>query len=107
MLRTAWILVFVSLVACEPERPPKADPKAAVQAVAEAAVLNADKDEFVLTFAGERGVFADAKTIAEVPEASRNRVGVNVFGQTPPPGKVFVTNLTAPLPDGTYALEVV
>src|SRR5262249_39830043 len=24
-----------------------------------------------------------------------------------PPGKVFVTNLSAPLPDGTYALEVV
>jgi glutaredoxin len=110
MPRTRWSLPILSLacvLACQPERPPKPDADADGQAAAALAVLNADSDEFVLTYAGERGVFADVKTIAEVPEAARNRVGVNVFGHKPPPGKVYVANLTAPLPDGTYALELV
>jgi glutaredoxin len=108
MLRNPSILAMTLMVACQPERPPKPDADAEEEdAAAGPAVLDADSDEFVLTYAGERGVFADAKTIAEVPEAARNRVGVNVFGRKPPPGKVFVTNLGAPLPDGTYALEVV
>ncbi len=107
MTRTLWIFLFASTLACQAEQPPKPDADVAEQAAAEPAVLNADTDEFILTYAGERGVFADVKTIAEVPEAARNRVGVNVFGRKPPAGNVFVTNLSAPLPDGTYALEVV
>jgi glutaredoxin len=95
------------LLACGPERPPKADSDASEQAASEPAVLDASNDQFVLTYAGERGVFADCTTIAEVPEAARSRVGVNLFGSKPPPGKVFVANLTAPLPDGRYALEAI
>ena len=108
MPRTIWILsTLFALWACQPERPPKPDADAEGQVEAGPAVLDADQDDFVLTYAGERGVFADAKTIAEVPEPARNRVGVNVFGRKAPAGKVYVTNLTAPLPDGTYALEII
>lgn len=95
------------IVACGPERPPQADTEASEQPASEPAVLDASQDQFVLTYAGERGVFADAATIAEVPEPARDRVGVNLFGQKPPPGKVWVANLSAPLPDGRYALEAI
>lgn len=95
-------------LACGPERPPKADDADASEPIAsEPAVLDASQDQFVLTYAGERGVFADAATIADVPEPARGRVGVNLFGRKPPPGKVWVANLTAPLPDGRYALEAI
>jgi glutaredoxin len=94
-------------LACGPERPPQADAKASEAIATEPAVLDASNDQFVLTYAGERGVFADCQTIAEVPEAARNRVGVNLFGSKPPPGKVWVANLGAPLPDGRYALEAI
>jgi glutaredoxin len=97
--------------ACGPERPPQAESErgkpSAAAADAEPTVLDADNDQFVLTYAGDKGVFADASKIADVPEAARSRVGVNLFGKQPPPGKVWVTNLDAPLPDGRYALEAI
>jgi glutaredoxin len=95
-------------LACGPERPPQAaDKEASEQSANEPAVLDADQDQFVLTYAGERGVFADCTTIAEVPEPARALVGVNLFGRKPPPGKVWVANLSAPLPDGRYPLEAI
>jgi glutaredoxin len=105
--RIASLVVLGLVLACGPERPPQADAEASEQLAAEPAVLDASQDQFVLTYAGERGVFADAATIAEVPEPARSRVGVNLFGHKPPAGKVWVTNLTAPLPDGRYALEAI
>lgn len=95
------------LLACGPERPPQADAESSERVADEPAVLDASSDQFVLTYAGERGVFADATTLAEVPEPARARVGVNLFGRKPPPGKVWVSNLAAPLPDGRYALEAI
>ena len=59
----------------------------------------------MITYAGEKGEFADCTTLAEVPEAARARVGVNVFGKPAPAGRVWVTDLSAPEPDGRYALE--
>jgi glutaredoxin len=104
---TASLAVLMLVLACGPERPPQADAEASEQSASEPAVLDADQDQFVLTYAGERGVFADATTIAEVPEPARGLVGVNLFGRKPPPGKVWVANLSAPLPDGRYALDAI
>lgn len=105
-------LTLVTLVlACSPERPPAPDDdrpaRAGEPAAAEPAFLDADHDQFVLTYAGDRGAFLDAKTIAEVPEAARGLVGVNKLDQRPPPGRMFVTNLLEPGPDGRYALQTV
>jgi glutaredoxin len=111
MARLAMLSVLVagSLgLGCGPERPPQAEANTdASEQTDEPAVLDASQDQFVLTYAGERGVFADCTTIAEVPEPARNLVGVNVFGRKPAPGKVWVADLTAPLPDGRYALEAI
>jgi glutaredoxin len=104
-------LLSVSLLimpACGPERPPRADAgEKADPAVLEPPVFDPSADKFVLTYAGERGVFADCTTLDEVPAEARARVGVNVFGAAAPAGKVWVANLDAPLPDGRYALELV
>jgi glutaredoxin len=104
----ACLALLGLVLACQPERPPQAEDDAKPGAAfAQPAVLDADNDQFVLTYAGERGEFADCTTIAEVPEEARARVGVNLFGTKAPPGKVWVANLGAPLPDGRYALEAV
>ncbi|MFV8756044.1 glutaredoxin domain-containing protein [Nannocystaceae bacterium ST9] len=98
-------------LACSPERPPSAEddrPRTRAEpAEAEPIALDAMADQFVLTYAGERGEFADCKTIAEVPEGSRGLVGVAKLGQRPPPGEVWVTNLLEPASDGRYPLKSV
>ena len=105
-----WLVSLIAsfVVACGPERPPQADdarkrdrPKAAEKD----RYFAPEQDKFVLTYAGEKGEFADCTTIAEVPKEARERVGVNVFGKPPPAGQVWVTNLDAPESDGRYALE--
>lgn len=103
------VLPCALVFGCGPEKPPQADKDAPPAQDAEAgpAVLDAEADQFVLTYAGDKGVFSDCSTIAEVPEDARARVGVNLFGRKPPAGKVWVANLDAPLPDGTYALEAI
>lgn len=102
---------LLAALACAPERPPAPDddrPRAAAEpALAEPAWLDADHDSFVLTYAGDRGAFLDAKTIAEVPEGARGLVGVNLLAQRPPPGEVWVTNLLEPADDGRYPLKTV
>lgn len=106
----ALTLALLAL-ACSPERPPAPDDarpaRGAEAALAEPAFLDADHDQFVLTYAGDRGAFLDAKTIAEVPEGSRGMVGVAKLDQRPAPGQLFVTNLLEPAPDGRYALTSV
>lgn len=104
-----WLSLVVVL-GCGPERPPQADAKAGARAdsaQAAAPVFDPSSDKFVLTYAGERGVFADCTDVAEVPAEARERVGVNVFGAAAPAGKVWVANLDAPLEDGRYALDLV
>ncbi|HVI02473.1 MAG TPA: glutaredoxin domain-containing protein [Enhygromyxa sp.] len=102
------VLAAQAIVACGPERPPQpdADGKRGVpQAAVADPYFSPDADQFVITYAGEKGEFADCTTLAEVPEAARARVGVNVFGKPAPAGRVWVTDLSAPEPDGRYALE--
>jgi glutaredoxin len=114
--RAAASLAFVVMLlglACGPERPPQPDSDSsqrsgqAGQPGMGPAVLDASNDQFVLTYAGERGVFADCTTIAEVPEPARSRVGVNLLNNQAPPGKIWVANLGEPLPDGRYALDAI
>jgi glutaredoxin len=109
--RPLVLVLLAFALACSPERPPAPDDDRPARGgepeLAEPAFLDADHDQFVLTYAGDRGAFLDAKTIAEVPEAARGLVGVNKLDQRPPPGRLFVTNLLAPGPDGRYALQTV
>lgn len=105
------ILLTLLATACSPERPPAAEDERprerAEPAQAEVLALDAEADQFVLTYVAERGEFADCKTIAEVPEGARGLVGVNLLGQRPPPGEVWVTNLLEPASDGRYPLVTV
>ena len=101
------VAAVVAVLACGPERPPQPDDDRQ-RRDASAAVdpyFSPETDKFVITYAGDKGEFADCSTIAEVPEQARARVGVNVFGKPAPAGHVWVTNLGAPEPDGRYALE--
>jgi glutaredoxin len=104
----ALTLATLAPLACTPETPPKPDNEPA-RGVSEAAVadpyFSPEQDQFVITYAGEKGEFSDCTTIAEVPEVARERVGVNVFGKPAPAGQVWITDLSAPEPDGRYALE--
>lgn len=105
---SVYLALFGLTLACGPERPPQAETDASSSKTpAEPPVLDPENQQFVLTYAGDKGVFADCTTIAEVPEQARARVGVNLFGHKPPPGQLWVTNLDAPLPDGRYALEAI
>lgn len=101
-------------IACGPERPPQpddahgragSDPAAA--SVTDDPYFSLETDKVVITYAGDKGEFADCTSLAEVPEPARARVGVNVFGKPAPAGRVWVSDLTAPTQDGRYALEPV
>jgi len=125
--RGAWLprfagVLLLTLVGCSPEQPPRPEGDragakgAAVQGAAQqSGQADADEapsflpgdDQFVLTYAGDRGAFSDCQAIDEVPEGSRGMVGVNVFGLRPPAGKLWVTNLGSPGADGRYALQAV
>jgi glutaredoxin len=92
------------LAACGPERPPAPDDAPApASATPDAAPTYVEgQTAAVLTYAGERGQFADARTAADVPAAARGMVRVTLLdGPAPPPGRVWVANLgTAGLADG-------
>ncbi len=107
---------LVILAGCEPERPPAPEPASVDadarvrddEASSEPSYLDPKVDPFVLTFAGDRGAFADTSKVDDVPEASRGLVRVTLIGgREPPAGQVWVTNLRTPEPDGRYALSTV
>lgn len=107
VLQLASILVVFG--ACEPETPPapKTAPATKDDALPTSSVKLGEQPA-VLTFAGEKGSFADGKALDEVPEASRGMVRVTVQGGEPPPaGHVWVANLKTPKPDGSFELKPV
>lgn len=101
--------------ACEDERPPAPPPVADAPEGPQAAPPTQAESFFdpgggpaVLTYAGDRGSFADASAVDAVPEEARGLVRVTVLdGDPPPPGSVWVTNLRAPEPDGRFRLRTV
>lgn len=108
------VLLVLTLFACADEKPPAPDPQprkqrasASESASTDGAVLDPSRDQFVLTYAGERGAFADCNAVDEVPENARGAVGVNVYGKRPPAGTVWVCNLDKPRDDGGFALRAV
>ncbi|MEM6995777.1 MAG: glutaredoxin domain-containing protein [Myxococcota bacterium] len=112
---TAVVSLALSLAACEDEKPP-APPASAPVAPAKGdaadgdgpARLDPSTDAFVLTFAGERGEFADSSKLDAVPEPSRGMVRVKLLsGPTAPAGTVWVANLKTPDASGTFALSTV
>jgi glutaredoxin len=111
-----WLLAAALglLVACEEERPP-APPAAASPAAGEdpaapaEAFFEPSATPAVLTYAGDRGAFADTSKPEAVPEEARGLVRVRLLeGQAAPPGMVWVTNLRTPEPDGRgFALRAI
>lgn len=101
--------LLVAVPGCSPETPPAPDPlHSGPPTAAQAAVFDPKGDAAVLTYAAERGAFADAGKVEDVPEASRGLVRVTLPGGEPPPaGAVWVTNLRKPDPEGRYALSTV
>jgi glutaredoxin len=103
-------------LACGPEKPPAPDRPAAAAgglpaqdaAPADAPVLAAEATDCVLTYAGERGQFADTNKPADVPEEARGLVRVTLLsGPEPPAGRVWVANLRAPGEGGGWQLSTV
>jgi glutaredoxin len=106
----AGVLATLGLAACEPERPPAPEtPPAAARADASAEVfLEPGRDGVVLTYPADRGAFADASKVDDVPEGARGLVRVTLVGGQPPPaGEVWVANLDAPEEDGRIKLSTV
>lgn len=111
-----WVTGWLTLAGCEPERPPAPEPAAATPAKGaaedESAEATASFDPgagpAVLTYAGDRGVFADTNDLAKVPAEARGFVRVNMLeGQRPPDGTVWVANLDSPDAEGHYGLHTV
>lgn len=105
-------VIALGAVGCAPERPPAPDddpPPAAegAEPVSEAA-FQPGTTPAVLTYAGDRGAFADTSKPEAVPEASRGLVKVSLLdGPAPPPGQVWVGNLREPAADGSVVLRPV
>lgn len=77
-------------------------------AAAGSAVFDPGGGPFVLTYAADRGAFADTDTLADVPERARGMVRVHMLeGPRPPGGKVWVANLGEKDGAGHYALRTV
>lgn len=99
--------------ACEDEKPPAppavGSPDApAEQATAAEAFYEPGAAAAVLTYAGDRGTFADTSKPEAVPEEARGLVRVRLLeGQAAPPGMVWAANLRTPEPDGRYRLQAV
>ena len=104
----ALALVLVG-AQCEDEKPPAPSPadKAGEEPSESPATARLDPktDAFVVTYAGDRGKFADTSKLEAVPEAARGMVRVKLLsGPEAPPGMVWVANLQTPEPDGSYVL---
>jgi len=91
--------LMLALSACEPEAPPQPEdaPPAADDAAATEATFEPGVTKAVLTYAADRGAFADSSKVDDVPEASRGMVRVSLLeGPKPPTGQVWVANLKEP-----------
>ena len=108
---TCVLATIVATFGCEPERPPAPEagpPRADAKEAPEEVYLAPDRGAVVLTYAADRGSFADSGKIEDVPEGSRGLVRVTLPGGTPPPpGQVWVANLNAPEADGRFKLSTV
>ncbi len=114
---TRWLVLATVLAAmsCEDEKPP-APPAADVPAGQDPSTVAAAAEAFfepsaadaVLTYAAERGRFADTSTVDVVPEPARGLVRVKLLGgESAPPGTVWVANLRTPEGDGRFRLRPV
>jgi len=100
--------------ACSPEKPPAPDddrpPNAAgvADAAGGKAAFDPTAGPFVVTYAADRGTFADTDQLSEVPERARGLVKVHMLeGPRPPAGKVWVANLGERDANGRHALRTV
>ncbi|MBL4686812.1 MAG: hypothetical protein JKY37_19600 [Nannocystaceae bacterium] len=98
----------------KPPAPPAApdqahkDSAGAAEAASDAPRLSTTDAAFVLTFAGDKGAFADSSKLDAVPEASRGMVRVKLLsGPDAPAGSVWVANLRKPDADGEFQLSTV
>ncbi len=79
---------------CEPESPPAPDASSSQPEGDAVASFEPGTTKAVLTFAADRGAFADSSSVQDVPEASRGMVRVTLLeGPKPPAGRVWVANL--------------
>ena len=114
---TGWLVALaLGLLACEDERPPApkshADGPPGAAAAAEAGAAEAffepGASPAVITYAGDRGTFADTSKVDAVPEEARGLVRVKLLeDDDAPPGAVWVTNLRTPEADGRFRLRPV
>lgn len=101
-------LLGLWLLACAPETPPRPDGPSGPTAAATVTATYDPAVPAVLTFAGDRGAFADAKAADAIPEASRGLVRVTLLdGPAPPPGSVWVGNFRSAASDGKLELSTV
>ncbi|MEM9462085.1 MAG: glutaredoxin domain-containing protein [Myxococcota bacterium] len=106
---------LLMVAGCEDEKPPapppsvaKASPGQADAAPAAEAFFDASAAAVVLTFAGDRGQFADTSKVDTIPEEAKGLVRVKLLeGEAAPPGTVWVTNLRTPESDGRFRLRPV
>lgn len=123
---TRWAAILLGVgsmlaLGCEDERPPAppaearsdapgsaaADSAAAGSSAAEA-YFEPGASPAVLTYAGDRGTFADTSKPDAIPEEARGLVRVTLLeGEAAPPGAVWVANLREPEADGRYRLRTV
>lgn len=90
------LIAFCICSGCGEERPPAPEtpPAAAGEQTAASAKYVDGETAAVLTYAGERGEFADAQRAGDIPEEARGMVRVKLLdGPQPPPGRVWVANL--------------
>jgi len=116
---TALLFAAALALACGPEKPPApkgdqavpaapGEPSEAGAASTAAAILAAQPEKVILTYAGARGVFADVAKPEAVADAARGMVRVTFLdGPTPPSGMVWVANLRTPSADGSWSLSTV
>lgn len=100
------LISALAALSCTPDAPPAPRSAAKGSEMVAATVTYDGKAPAVLTYAGERGVFADAPSPTSIPAEAKGFVRVKLLdGPEPPRGKVFVANLTQAR--DAYALKLV
>lgn len=90
-----------SLPACS-----KGEAKASPEPAAKLPVVRDEATGQIFTYIDDKGAFLVESTPSKVPEASREHVRVMDASTEPPEGKVFLVDLRAKRPDGTYAVTL-